>query len=117
MHGSSIKLTVKLLGLALCSLSLLACGGRATLSDASGKASRRVWMTQLESQPAKRLSTLSAADAKIALDRHYGKGKGRSISSGGISSGGYGGGRGGQLTPSTTDISDGNPDGRKITLQ
>lgn len=99
--------------LLLACLAMAACGGRTTLSAESGKSFRRTWNAQLDSQPAKRLSTLSATDAKIALERHYGKSK----KSGGFSSGGFSPGRGGQLTPSTTDIPDGNPSGRKITLQ
>lgn len=98
-------------------LSLPACGGRAGLSDVSGRAYQRMWNAQVESQPAKGPSTLSARDAKIALGRHYGKDKSGSITTGGSFMGGYGAGRGGQLTPSTTDLGSGNPEGREVRLK
>lgn len=104
-----------LLLVACMGLCLAACGGRAGLSDDSGRSVARIWNAQLNSQPAKTLATMSADDAKVALARHYG-GAGKGGGSG-VSTRRAGGGRGGMLTPSTTDISDGAPDGRKVSLQ
>ena len=105
-----------LLLVACMGLCLAACGGRARLSDDSGRNSARIWNAQLNSQPAKTLATMSADDAKVALARHYGDGTAKGIGAG-VSTRRAGGGRGGLLTPSTTDISDGAANGRKISLQ
>lgn len=105
-----------LLLVACAGLCLAACGGRASLSDDSGRSVARIWNAQLNSQPAKRLSTMSADDAKVALARHYGNGTATGIGAG-VSTRRSGGGRGGMLTPSTTDIGDGAANGRKISLQ
>ncbi len=102
-------------------LSLVACGGRASLDEESGRAYRRVIAAQADAQPAKRLSALSADDAKIILENHlatYGQSKGKS--GGAARTGGLSGGGSGQLTPETSDFgSDNAPrrNDRNIKLQ
>ena len=105
-----------LLLVACLGLCLAACGGRARLSADSGRSVAQVWNAQLNSQPAQTLATMSADDAKVALARHYGGNAGTGGAAG-ASTRRMGGGRGGMLTPTTTDVSDGAPNGRKISLQ
>lgn len=101
---------MKIFVTALFALPLVACGGRAQLDSNSYRNARRVWNAQINSQPSKRIANLSAQDAKNAVGAD-GKSKSSGVSFGRA-------GKGGQLTPSTTDLSGGGgPGDRKIRLQ
>jgi hypothetical protein len=106
-------MNTKLLLAALFALPLTACGGRASIDRDAYRNARRVWNAQINSQPSRPISNLSADDAKAALGK-----KGSRSSGGRISFGGGRRGSGGQLTPSTTDLSGGGgPGGRQLRLQ
>ncbi len=84
--------------------ALPACSGRATLSEDSGRAARRIWEAQAQSQPRRPAAALAASDAKIIVDNHEGRFRvgAAAATTGGGNSGGSSGT--GLVTPATGDL-------------
>ncbi len=98
-----------LLVLALSTMVLPACGGRAQLGPDSAKQYRELFRAQANSRPRAPLGKLSAQDAKLIMQNHgqtYGR-HGKNIARSGVSS----------IQPLNLSVEGGLPGGNGIQLQ
>lgn len=98
-------------GIAVTAAALLAgCGGRAHLGDDTGVAYDRIWQAQAHARPSQDVALLTADDARIIVDNHYGvfrmEGGGKPKSGNAQGGMGFVGG-GGLLTPMTQTFGEG----------